>query len=35
MAVYDKLSSDLLTVEIADHIAIVTLIRLDKRNALD
>ena len=35
MAIYDKLSSDLLTVEIADHIAIVTLNRPDKRNALD
>ena len=35
MAIYDKLSSDLLTVEIADHIAIVRLNRPDKRNALD
>ena len=35
MAIYDNLSSELLTVAIQDHIAIVTLNRPEKRNALD
>ena len=35
MAIYDSLSSELLTVAIQDHIAIVTLNRPEKRNALD
>lgn len=35
MAIYEKLSSELLTVDITDHIATVTLNRAEKRNALD